>query len=60
MENIEEKLNQILRELAYLREQIGLARDDSQKFAVKLDKEIKNRIDSAAGDVITQIRKISN
>ena len=57
MENIEEKLNLILRELAYLREQIGLTRDDSQKFAVNLDKEIKSKIDSSAGYVIDKLKK---
>ncbi|MFN8290262.1 MAG: hypothetical protein U0U70_08400 [Chitinophagaceae bacterium] len=57
---MEEKLNQILRELAYLREQIELARNDSQKFAINLDKEIKNRISTAESNISTQISNISN
>ena len=58
MENIEEKLNLILRELAYLREQVGLIRADSQKFAINLDKEIKGKISSATYDILHDIKKI--
>ena len=57
MEQIEQKLDQILKELAYLREQVQLARDDSQKFAINLDKEIKSRIDSATGNILNQLKR---
>lgn len=53
---MEQKLNQILEELAYLREQIHLAREDSQKFAINLDKEIKESVRKAKEEILQQIR----
>jgi hypothetical protein len=57
MEDVTQKLNQILKELAYLREQIGLCRDDSQKFSINLDKEIKTSIQSATYEILKELKK---
>ncbi len=57
MENIEQKLNQIIRELAYIREQVELNRNDSQKFTINLDKEIKDSIRVAKNQILEELKK---
>jgi molecular chaperone GrpE (heat shock protein) len=57
MERLEEKINQILSELAYLREQINLTRIDMTNFTVNLDKEIKKKIDRATEQVLYELKK---
>jgi hypothetical protein len=60
MQEIEKKLNIVLKELSNLREEVQLARNDSSKFAFNLDKEIKESIRSAKNEIIKEMKKISN